>query len=273
MGSGKTVLLASDHNGNDERVSLREWLLESGHSPVDLGPGQWKRVDYNDYADQVAYAVQRNPELRGILICGTGIGMSIAANRYPGVHASLVHDPETARLTREHNDSNVLCLRSWKSSDEERKEIVSAWLDQEWGKGRHVARVRQLDRDLYQNRIVLVPGVFDVLMPGHVELLKHAKKIGMVVVAVNTDESAERIKGKRPHQPEDWRRRVVHALGGVDEVVVFDGDVGKIARQVGADYVVKGDEWTEEEVRRNDGLPDDVEVVLFPIQRQFERDE
>jgi ribose 5-phosphate isomerase B len=267
------IVIASDHNGNDSRTHLRSFLLKNGYRVVDIGPVGWKKVDYQEYAFQVAHAVQHDPQLRGILICGTGIGMSIAANRLDGVRAALVYDVECAKKTRDHNNSNVLVLGSWKNTPEEMEDIVMAWLNQEWGAGRHVVRVKQLDQSFYRHELVLVPGIFDILMPGHVELLRYAKKIGVVIVALNSDASAERVKGKKPFQPAEWRKKVIESLGGVDEVIINDSDdVGDLIGKLGVKYVVKGDNFDETTVRKNDKVPSSVEVVLFPIMKEYKVD-
>src|SRR5258707_1116799 len=108
MAKGKTVVIASDHNGSQARLCLDGHFLGAGIEFVDIGPvDKYKKVDYVDYARQVAHAVSLNSDLCGVLICGTGLGMSIAANRFQGVRASMVTDVDSARKTREHNDSNI----------------------------------------------------------------------------------------------------------------------------------------------------------------------
>ncbi len=107
---GEAIPIASDHGGFQLKETVREYLAGLGFEAVDLGCHDESSVDYPDYAFKIATAVASGEYHRGILICGTGIGMSIAANRVPGVRAALCHDAFTARMSREHNDANLLVL-------------------------------------------------------------------------------------------------------------------------------------------------------------------
>ena len=112
----------------------------------DLGTNNNSSVDYPDYAKLVAEKISNNQSERGILICGSGIGMSIAANRYPHVRAALAYTPEAAKLSREHNDANVLCLSARLVDDQTNIEIVEAWLNAEFSnEPRHQNRVRKIE--------------------------------------------------------------------------------------------------------------------------------
>ncbi len=104
------VLIASDHAGYELKQLIAEYLGNRGHEPVDLGPASGAAVDYPDFAHELAARVGRGEAERGILLCGTGIGMAMAANRHTGVRAALCHDAFTAEAARRHNDANVLCL-------------------------------------------------------------------------------------------------------------------------------------------------------------------
>ena len=106
----KTVFIGSDHAGLTLKAALVAHLTESGHAVIDLGPTEAKSVDYPDFAKAVCAKVLDTPEAAGILICGTGIGMSIAANRMAGIRAAVCLNEYLARMTRMHNDANVLCL-------------------------------------------------------------------------------------------------------------------------------------------------------------------
>jgi ribose 5-phosphate isomerase B len=121
-------------------------LSELGVRCVDLGPGGDASVDYPDYAEQVAREVASGRADRGILLCGTGIGMSIAANKIPGVRAALVHDVTTARMSRLHNDANVLALGGGLLGDRLLREIVKAWLTTDFEGGRHQRRLDKIAR-------------------------------------------------------------------------------------------------------------------------------
>jgi len=140
------VALGADHRGFALKEELKRWLAARGHEIVDFGPASADRVDYPDYAFKVADAVVRHQADRGILICSTGIGMSIAANKVRGVRAVLADSVRLARLSREHNDANVLCLGADFVSAAEARRIVSVWLKTEFAGGRHARRVRKLGR-------------------------------------------------------------------------------------------------------------------------------
>ena len=266
------IVLASDHNGSDARDFLSSCLLSSGYPVVDLGPpiNSEKKVDYIDYAEQTVSAILKNPALRGILICGTGIGMSIVANRFIGIRASLVSDVFTAQKTREHNDSNVLVMGSWKTSKDLMWKITTTWLGESYGKGRHEKRVERLN-DHSSLDIVLVPGVFDIIHGGHIGLLSFAKTLGKVVVCLNSDESVEIIKGKRPVNDVRVRMGILRHLDLVDEVVIIEKDktVGLISSEMSAKYVVKGSNFVEEFVRSNDQIPSTVEIKIVPLSELF----
>jgi RpiB/LacA/LacB family sugar-phosphate isomerase len=140
------VALGADHRGFGLKEDLKRWLAARGHEVIDLGPASADRVDYPDYAFKVADAVARHRVDRGILMCSTGIGMSIAANKVRGVRAALADSVRLARLSREHNDANVLCLGADFVSAAEARRIVGAWLKTEFAGGRHTRRVRKLGR-------------------------------------------------------------------------------------------------------------------------------
>jgi ribose 5-phosphate isomerase B len=140
------VALGADHRGFRLKEDLKRWLAASGREVIDLGPDSADRVDYPDYALKVAGAVARRRADRGILICSTGIGMSIAANKVRGVRAALVDSVRLARLSREHNDANVLCLGADIVSSALARRIVGVWLRTEFAGGRHARRVRKLGR-------------------------------------------------------------------------------------------------------------------------------
>lgn len=262
------ILLASDHNGVILKSTLAGRLRESGLSVIDLGPySHSPPVDYVDYANQLSTIISNGDAEVGILMCGTGVGMSIVANRHPGVRAALVHNIETAPLSREHNNSNVLCLRAWKNTIDENLAIVERWMATRFGEKRHLRRTTKID-PADMGKVVFANGCFDIIHGGHVELLNFAKRLGgRLVVGLNSDRSIRHLKGAgRPVNVEADRKRVLESLRAVDEVVIFD-DVSTrgIIREVNPDVVVKGGEWTEEEVRHRDGIPDEIQVVVCPL--------
>lgn len=268
----KMILLAADHNGVSLKGHLYRYLKDLGYKCIDLGPPtDNEKVDYSDFAFQLARIVNQGDVPVGILICGTGVGMSIAANRFPNVRAALIHNLESALKSREHNDANILCLGAWSTPPAVAEEIVETWLATPFGEGRHVRRVEKIT---YHNRtnIVAANGVFDMLHKGHVELLKFAKSLGdKLVVGINSDSSVRRLKGaNRPVNNEDDRRKVLEAIAEVDEVIIFDEDrPTEFIKRVSPNIVVKGGEWTAEEVRKNDCIPHEIEIKIFPLVENY----
>ncbi len=136
--------IGSDHGGFELKICLKAMLEENGYQVTDFGPENADSVDYPFYAEKVAKAVVKGEVERGILICGTGIGMSIAANKISGIRASLIHDSFSAHATREHNDANVLCLGGRVIGVELAKELTNIWLEAKYQGGRHARRVAQV---------------------------------------------------------------------------------------------------------------------------------
>jgi glycine hydroxymethyltransferase len=139
------IALGSDHAGFELKNKAAAWLRSMGHEAVDLGPATAERSDYPRYAYAVARSVREGHAERGVLLCGTGIGMSMAANRITGVRAALCATPEMARLARAHNDANVLILSGRFQKEEEARAVLETWLREPFEGGRHEARVRAID--------------------------------------------------------------------------------------------------------------------------------
>ena len=141
------IYVGADHAGYQLKQALVEELKRLGYEPVDVGPQALDPADdYPDYAKPVADAVSRGVVQRGVLTCGTGLGMSYVANRYPHVRAAVVWNPEIAELARKHNDANILVLPSLCMSEPEGLEILHTWLDTQFEGGRHQRRVEKIDR-------------------------------------------------------------------------------------------------------------------------------
>ena len=140
------IAIGSDHRGFDAKRRIVHQLQKLGHEVLDLGPERPESVDYPDFALQVALAVGENRVDRGILICGTGIGMCIAANKVKGVRAAPCHDSITAEMSRRHNDANVLCLSADLLGDELISHMVRIFLDTEFEGGRQARRVEKIMR-------------------------------------------------------------------------------------------------------------------------------
>jgi len=141
------IAIASDHAGVEMKLHLVKYLLKRGHNVIDMGVRRKVRVDYPDYGKKVAKAVAEGEVPLGILICGSGIGMSITANRFKGVRAALVHDHYTARMAKAHNNANILCLGARVIAKELAEELVEVWLTTEFEGGRHAQRLEKIDRN------------------------------------------------------------------------------------------------------------------------------
>ena len=135
------VALGADHAGFSLKEAVKAWLLGRGHRVVDFGTDSTDSVDYPDYATAVATAVSNGAAARGVLVCGTGIGMAIAANKIGGIRAAQCRDEASARVSRQHNDTNVLALGARITSDEDAIAIVDAWLRTAFEGGRHHRRL------------------------------------------------------------------------------------------------------------------------------------
>ncbi len=140
------IALGSDHRGVAVRQRIIPFLQKLGHEVVDFGPENGGSVDYPDYAHKVARAVAAGEVDRGILICGTGIGMCMAANKVHGVRAAPCHDTITAELSRSHNDANVLCLSADLLGPDLTERMLRIWLETPFEGGRHARRVEKIMR-------------------------------------------------------------------------------------------------------------------------------
>ena len=139
-----TIAVGSDHAGYSLKQRLATELRTLGHEVLDLGAHDADRVDYPDFGAAVGRAVAGAEADLGVCVCGSGIGIAMAANKVPGVRAAPVHDAMSARLARQHNDANVLCLGERLLDPDVASEAVRAWLDAEFEGGRHVGRVAKL---------------------------------------------------------------------------------------------------------------------------------
>ena len=141
----KSIAIGSDHAGFDLKAKLAEELRSSGYEVLDVGTNDGtSSVDYPDFGKAVAEAVTSGKTDGGVIVCGTGIGISIAANRHPGIRAALCHDVTMARLCREHNDANVLALGARLIGETVAKDCLTAFLNTEFEGERHVRRVEKL---------------------------------------------------------------------------------------------------------------------------------
>jgi len=149
------IALGADHAGWELKEALKAWLIENGHQILDFGTHSPDSVDYPDYALEVAESVASGKAERGLLVCGTGIGMAMTANKVPGIRAALCSDPFMARMSREHNDANVLTLGGRLMDGELGLEILQMWLGTEFAGGRHerrLAKIAQIESRFLQGR-------------------------------------------------------------------------------------------------------------------------
>jgi ribose 5-phosphate isomerase B len=140
------IAIGSDHRGFEAKRRIKSLLQGMGHDVTDVGTESRDSVDYPDMAFDVALAIGAGQAERGILICGTGIGMAIAANKVHGVRAAPCHDSITAEMSRRHNDANVLCLSADLLGEELIDRMVRIWLDTVFEGGRHARRVEKITR-------------------------------------------------------------------------------------------------------------------------------
>lgn len=142
--TNEIIAIASDHAGYELKALLVEELGGQGYEVLDLGTQGPDSVDYPDFGHALAQAIEEGRARRGVVVCGTGIGISIAVNRHGGVRAALCHDETSARLARQHNDANVLALGARMIGSEVARNCLRVFLETEFEGGRHVGRVAKL---------------------------------------------------------------------------------------------------------------------------------
>jgi RpiB/LacA/LacB family sugar-phosphate isomerase len=138
------IAVGADHAGLSLKEAIKAWLTQHGHRVQDFGTHTPDSVDYPDFAAAVAGAVRSGTAERGVLVCGTGIGMAIAANKVPGIRAVVAPDVPTARISREHNDTNVLALGGRTTTPAAAVQILETWLTTDFAGGRHTQRVAKM---------------------------------------------------------------------------------------------------------------------------------
>ena len=150
------LVIASDHGGLETKSAIIKSLLAAGIDVEDLGTMTEDSVDYPDFAVSVASAVTAGSADRGILVCGTGIGISIAANKFPGVRAAVVHDEFTAQMSKQHNNANIIALGGRIMPPDQACRLVDVWLNAKYEGGRHQLRldkITRLEEDIQAGRI------------------------------------------------------------------------------------------------------------------------
>lgn len=139
------IPIASDHAGYSGKEIVKKILEEMGHTPVDFGTHTEESVDYPDFAVQVAERVNSGEHDQGILVCGSGQGVCMTANKYPKVRAGLVYSSESAEMTRLHNNANIMCLPGRELNEKQLREILEKWLTTDFEGGRHERRVNKIE--------------------------------------------------------------------------------------------------------------------------------
>lgn len=265
------LLISSDHNGIDLKEKIQK-KFSYNYNFIDLGPNTFDKVDYTDYASTLSNIISKKQVSYGILICGTGIGMSITANKFKNVKAPVVHNMISAVNSKEHNNSNVICLGTWLNDDKTNMNLLNSWLGTTFGHGRHIRRVEKIEKNKNLEKIIFTNGVFDILHSGHIELLKFAKSLGKkLIVGINSDKSVKIIKGKnRPINNQEDRKKILLQLEVVDEVIIFNETAPTdLIKKLKPNILVKGAEYTEEEIRKNDRLPEFIKVKTYPIKSGY----
>jgi ribose 5-phosphate isomerase B len=150
------IIIASDHGGLELKERIKSYLAGRGILVRDLGTDNGDSVDYPDFGEKVGRAVSRGEADKGVLVCGTGIGMSIVANKFPGVRAALIWDEFTARMSKEHNNANIVVLGGRVQNGNQACNMIGIWLDAEFAGGRHHKRldkIAQIEEDIRAGRI------------------------------------------------------------------------------------------------------------------------
>ena len=140
------IAIGNDHAAYDMKLQIKEFLEERGHEVIDFGHHNAESCDYPVYGKKVADAVASGEADSGVLICGTGIGISLAANKVKGIRCAVCSDPVSARLTKQHNNANIIAFGARIVGIETAKEIVGQWLDAEFMGGKHLSRIDMLSR-------------------------------------------------------------------------------------------------------------------------------
>ncbi|MEQ8525373.1 ribose 5-phosphate isomerase B [Gracilimonas sp.] len=139
------IPIASDHAGYPAKETVKKILEEMGHTPVDYGTHSEESVDYPDFAIKVSEVINSGEHEQGILVCGSGQGVCMTANKYPKVRAGLVYSTKAAKMTRLHNNANIMCLPGRELNESEIKEIMEAWFATNFEGGRHERRVNKIE--------------------------------------------------------------------------------------------------------------------------------
>lgn len=265
----KIIIIGSDHNGTNQKVEITKFLKNRGYIVIDIGNyNENIKTDYNDIAHQLGSIVNQDlKKIIGILICGTGVGVNIVANKCKGIRSVLAHSILVASKSREHNDSNVISLGSWVNNVEENIKILSAWLGTKFGEDRHIKRIAKIESEFNKKyKLGFLNGVFDIIHPGHVELINFAGDIcDKLVIGINSDISTRKIKGKnRPINNEIDRKNTLMSFNYVNEVLIFnEKSPTKIINKIKPNVIIRGDDFSEKQVRARDKINKKIEIKIY----------
>ncbi len=265
----RIIALGADHNGVSLKSKLKQHLKQQGFHCIDVGPfNAESSVDYVDFAFQIGNLVSNNEVTYGILICGTGIGMSIAANKIPNVRAALVHNMTSAKKSREHNDANILCLGTWINNEDANLEIADAWLNESFAFGRHVRRIVKIAENKMQSpkKNIFTLGIFDSIQPNHIEFLEFSKSLGDYLV-VGIPSNTELIKIKKNSSfviSEEGKKKILQSIRHVDEVIVFDSEhLPALIKSLRPHAIVKEEKCSIEEARMFELIHNDAKIKIY----------
>tara|TARA_B100000989_G_scaffold299032_1_gene292250 strand:- start:4285 stop:5142 length:858 start_codon:yes stop_codon:yes gene_type:complete len=266
----KVIGFGSDHNGTEVKNQLIEKLLKNsdffGYRFIDFGNYDSKiKSDYTDVSKQIGSLVSGGQLDFGILICGTGVGMSIVANKIKGCRAALIHNTFSAPKSKEHNNSNILCLGAWVNDINTNYDICNLWLNEDFGEGRHVRRVEKIEKNpLYKSCFTY--GCFDLLTTTHIKLLEWSKELSnKLIVGLMSDDFTKKLKGEhRPYLAFQDRKKILNSLDCVDEIIELGEDISETLNIIKPDLIVKGGNSNESEIRKIDKIPNDYDLKIFP---------
>lgn len=261
------IAIGSDHNG----IELKNFLISSlknKYAFFDIGPYETIKTDYTDISYQLSKLIELEYVDKGILICGTGVGMSISANRNPNINAALVQHRLGSKLAIEHNNSNVLCLSSWINTKKTNLDICNTWLSTKFLGGRHLKRLGKISK---KKEISVVSGIFDIIHQGHIDLLNYAKSLANnLVVLINSDKSVKKLYKNRPILNEKTRKQLLESFSIVKEVIIFDDlSPGSLINEIKPDYFIRGSEHTVKQIRTRDKINDEIKIKIFPINNEY----
>jgi len=270
----KIIIIGSDHNGTSQKKLIIK-SLKKNFTVIDIGNyDENYKIDYNVVASQLGNIMNVDiSKFKGILLCGTGVGVNIVVNKFSSIRSVLAHSILVAKKSREHNDTNVICLGTWVNDVKTNLKIIENWLGTSFGYDRHVKRISKINSDFgLKYNVAFLNGVFDILHPGHLDLINFAKDISKkVIIGINSDKSTKKIKGnKRPINNEENRKQTLLNLANVDEVIIFkEVTPSKLIKMVKPDLIVRGDDYKENLVRKRDNINKNIDIKILKKTKNY----